>query len=159
MVQYLRQINITELKYEKDSAYSEILNTKPGRCSLEAFHKLARSLQWHRMYISYTVTQSFHTRSSVWPHTQSAGGEKKFVDSPLSLSLRRPWEFDFCPASVFLLSRLWGLFISPRCKGSHFSLSQPLLPIQHAHTHADFHFSYSARLAAPPPQGWLKTGG
>lgn len=38
-------------------------------------------------------------------------------------------------------------------------LSQPLLPIQHAHTHADFHFSNSARLAAPPPQGWLKTGG
>lgn len=38
-------------------------------------------------------------------------------------------------------------------------LSQPLLPIQHAQTHADFHFSYSVRLAAPPPEGWLKTGG
>lgn len=38
-------------------------------------------------------------------------------------------------------------------------LSQPLPPIQYAHTHVDFHFSYSTRLAAPPPQGWLKTGG
>lgn len=39
------------------------------------------------------------------------------------------------------------------------STPSPFPPVQHGRTHADFQFSYSVRLAAPPPQGWLKTGG
>lgn len=147
-MQYLQQMNKTWLKSEKK---------KDSTSLLQVAQKFATALNVHFIYCN---SEFPHQVSGLTTYTICRRGKKSLVDFPLSLSLRWPWEFDFCPASVLLLSRLWGLFISPRRKGSHFSLlSQPLLPIQHAQTHTDFHFSYSVRLAAPPPQGWLKTGG
>lgn len=45
MMQYHRQINETGKKKKTNSKILEIRNTKPGHCSLEAFHKFARSLE------------------------------------------------------------------------------------------------------------------
>lgn len=85
MMQYLQWlINKTILKIWKSASVRIDLTQN------QAFYKLPRSLQWRWIYISYTVTQSFHTKSSIWPHTQSAGGEKKKFGrfSFLSLSFR-----------------------------------------------------------------------
>lgn len=106
---------------------------------------------------TFHIVYRVSSRSPVWPHAQGAGGEKKFArfssvsDGPGSLTSALP---------VFSSSPGFEGFSSHQSARAATSLlSQPLLPILHAQIHVDFHFSYSMRLAAPAPQGWLKTGG
>lgn len=112
------------------------------------------------MYISYTVTQSFHTRSPVWPHTQSAGGEKKFgrfSSLCLSQAALGVW---LLPCQCFPPLRALRAFHLTKVQGQPLLSSPSPFFLTSMHIHMlDFHFSYSVRLAAPPPQGWLKTEG
>lgn len=138
-------------------------NTKHKTRSLQSgsLSQVVQKFESLNIHFIYSNSEFSHQVCSLTTYAICRRVEEKVWYVFLSPSLWWPWEFDFCPASVFLLSRLWGLFISPRCKGSHFSpLPDPAShPACTYSTHVDFHFSYSSGLSPPPPQGWLKTGG
>lgn len=160
-LRHLRQINKTALKSEKKRLDKhEMLETKPGHCSLEAFHKFPRSLQRHwNVHFIYSSSELAHQVFGLTTYTICRRGEKSLVDSPLSLSQTALGVW-LLPCQCFPPLQALRAFHLAKVQGQPLlSSSQPLLPIRHAHTHVDFHFSYSARLAAPPPQGWLKEEG
>lgn len=160
MMQYHRQINETGKKKKKQ--LENTWNTKHKTRSLQSgsLSQVFQKFGTHWMYISYTVTQSFHTRSPVWPHTQSAGGEKKFgrfSSLCLSQAALGVW---LLPCQCFPPLRALRAFHLTKVQGQPLLSSPSPFFLTSMHIHMlDFHFSYSVRLAAPPPQGWLKTEG
>lgn len=119
------------------------------------------------MYISYTATPEFpHQVCALTTYTIRLRGGKSLVNFPLSLALSRMalgvW---LLPCQCFPPLQALRAFHLAEAQGQPLlSSPSPFFPsslLTHTHTHrnTDFHFSYSVRLAAPPPQGWLKTGG
>lgn len=145
-MQYLKEINKTVLKtvrldlqWNTTHKARSLLSSSLSRVT----QKFAMALNVHFIYSNSRVSTPGLQFDHI--HNLPEGRRKSLVDFLLSLSVFLPLSLPpsdgprsltFALPVFFLLSRLWGLFISPRCKGSHFSP----LPAHSSHPTCGFPF-------------------